>query len=304
MILTADTAAQAIIASAKVFGADPLTLLDPGSRSRNRIAAAIALLRRGVAIGPVACRICRVSSPVQLSPSQWSKVGLTQDHVDRVLALFSVNEASLAPAAEPTPWSGPLTKDEKAVLSAIRSFYIDGCCSASPKAIGVVASLDASIVLAVLTALVAKGEIERLDGKRFRVLRDEPVCAPMVPVGKAPKAYDPDPQIAAPEEAPELEPAPLPYRPGVSTVSAMVTPYIPPVQRAVPESLLRDRILVALTNRTCTAQTLATLLDGKELTVCQVLNQLKHEGLVTADRSAGNNSRSIRWSLPTPEAAQ
>lgn len=84
---------------------------------------------------------------------------------------------------------------------------------------------------------------------------------------------------------------------------------LPVAPRAVPQTLpeaesLRSLIVQALGQGIGNSQSLATVLGAKELVVCQALNQLLNEGRVTADRSGGLASRSIRWALVAAEAAE
>jgi hypothetical protein len=108
--------------------------------------------------------------------------------------------------------------------------------------------------------------------------------------------------VVAPPAVPRFEP---PKGSGAATLG--IRPHVNLAQSAAPapsaEGTLRASILGAMVEGTFSAQGLATVLDAKELRVIETLAQLEREGLVVADRSAGSNSRFVRWSRASAGAA-
>lgn len=66
----------------------------------------------------------------------------------------------------------------------------------------------------------------------------------------------------------------------------------------VPQSAaLRDRITDTLRRAACTTSGLASMLDVKELSVCQTLEAMKHEGVVAPDEMPEAGRRAQLWRL-------
>lgn len=137
--------------------------------------------------------------------------------------------------------------------------------------------------------------------------------------GKAPTGPKPDPnappkaviaprQVPVKPRAPKPEPQSLPIATPAArhavphhSLGRMATPASP---APTTVSGLSDRILAFLENRrAATAQTLATCLGAKELTVSQSLSLLKHHGQVANDAPAGTPMRDTLWRIAALEGA-
>jgi len=138
-----------------------------------------------------------------------------------------------------------------------------------------------------------------LTGKRLDHRASKAPAKPGPDLSVAPKVIAAARQIPvkprpAPSEAPQLPIAAPPERPPVAhSLGRMASPSPPP-----PTTVggLGERIMAFLENRSAaTAQTLATCLDAKELTVSQSLSLLKHQGQVTNDAPSGGVMRDTLW---------
>lgn len=115
-MVRADQIARAVVASANHFGVCPLAAMSGDSvQLRVRLAAAIGVAKTGLAPNKAAARLLGVRHVQMLSPSQWSKYGVTQVAVDIVIDVLG--GAPLPPkpktiAAHPRPKPAPKPKDD------------------------------------------------------------------------------------------------------------------------------------------------------------------------------------------------
>ncbi len=122
----------------------------------------------------------------------------------------------------------------------------------------------------------------------------------------APEAEPPEPDAAAPEEAAAEPVAAEVEAPEIAKVweapGRRVAPKTTPV-KFTDASSIRDRIVKALKGRASTTSGLATMLDLKELAVCQTLDAMKHDGLVSTDEMPEAGRRAQLWRLAQEAAA-
>lgn len=152
-----------------------------------------------------------------------------------------------------------------------------------------------------LAKLGLRPSISMADGDEVQDVRaeDEAGREPEPPLDARPSPAPKDSRSLA-QRFNEEGPAPVftPAR-GQGTASGPTVPRALPASPApTPAGNLRAAILRTLKDGSCSAQGLATLLDAKEMAVVNMLGQLEHEDLVLGDRSAGTNSRAVRWLLP------
>lgn len=106
-MVTADQIARAVVASANHFGVCPVEAMSGASvQVRVPLAAAIGVARVGLVPNRAAARLLGIKHSQMLSPSQWSKYGVTQVAVDIVIDVLG--GAPLPPkpktvAANPRP---------------------------------------------------------------------------------------------------------------------------------------------------------------------------------------------------------
>ena len=85
-MISADQIARAVVASANHFGVCPVEAMSGASvQVRVPLAAAIGVARAGLVPNRAAARLVGIKHASMLSPSQWSKYGVTQVAVDIVI---------------------------------------------------------------------------------------------------------------------------------------------------------------------------------------------------------------------------
>lgn len=202
-----------------------------------------------------------------------------------------VQEAPPAPAKAPPPPVEPGDHEDAAFAS------LKAAAGDKP---------EIQISLSVLAAHsgVPKGSLVYVLKQLAFANRIEIISAPNTKGAKPPNTYrfvveaapEPDPpKVEEPQAEPEPPPAPV-----EDTAPAVAPSFRPPVsfaKKVTDSSPIRDRIVATLRKAACTTSGLASMLDVKELAICQTLTAMEHEGSVKPDEMPEAGRRAQLWRL-------